>query len=98
MENKILDCIYKAIDKVNNINSIDIKKSEYTVLFGQGSKIDSLTLVQIVIAVEQFVNEEFDTQIVVADDKAFSLKNSPFKSVDFLKKYLYIKLDEKLEK
>ena len=65
-------------------------------MFGQGSKIDSLTLVQIVISVEQFINEEFDTQITVADDKAFSFKNSPFKSVDFLKNYLYIKVNEEI--
>lgn len=98
MKNKILDCIYDAIDKVNNINNIDIKKLEDTVLFGRGSKIDSLTLVQLVIAVEYKINEEFDTKITIADDKAFSLKNSPFKSIDKLKNYLYIKLDEIIEK
>jgi acyl carrier protein len=95
MENRILDCIYSAIDRVNHVNNLTIEKSESTILFGQGSGIDSLSLVQIIIALEQLVGEEFGEIIIIADDKAFSQKHSPFKSVDKLKNYLYIKLNRK---
>ena len=86
------------IDKFNeeSTDEIQLIKSSHTVLFGQGSKLDSMGLINLIVAVEQSVEDEFDITITLADERAMSQENSPFRTVGSLADYIELLLEEKL--
>ncbi|RME30560.1 hypothetical protein D6792_00480 [Candidatus Parcubacteria bacterium] len=61
---------------------------ENTLLFGKGALLDSLALVTIVVDLEQRLEEEHGLTLTLADDRAMSQRNSPFRSVGALVDYL----------
>jgi acyl carrier protein len=67
--------------------------SRDTRLFGQDGLLDSLAFVSLVIAVEQGIEERFGTRVELADDKALSQKNSPYRSIGTLVDYAFEQLD-----
>jgi acyl carrier protein len=66
-----------------------IEKTAQTVLYGTGSTLDSLGLVNLIIALEGHVSERFGVAITLADEKAMSIRNSPFRTVGSLCEYTY---------
>ena len=67
--------------------------SPEAVLFGSGGNLDSLGLVSLLVIIEQNIEEEFDTNITIADEKAMSQKNSPFRTVSALIDYIELLLN-----
>ena len=98
MKEKIQQSIYNSIDSLNAQlpNEGHIEKSNNTALFGSGSKLDSLDLINLVVAVEQNIEDEFDVTIKLADERVLSQKTSPFKTVRTLTDYIEMLLGEKL--
>ena len=74
MQNKVIEIVSNAINEFNeiNINKIDYDGVD-TVLMGNGSKLDSLGLVSLLITIEQHITDEFEKDITIADEKAMSL-------------------------
>ena len=70
-------------------------KSPDTVLYGESSSIDSIGLINIIVTVEQNIEDDFEKSITLADQKAMSQKQSPFKTVESLAKYIQIIIEEK---
>lgn len=99
MNTKILDIIYAAIEELNDSRGEDepIAKQPDTLLYGQASPIDSVDLVNLLISVEEALEDEFDISFVIANEKAMSMKNSPFKSVTALCDYLSEELKDQLQ-
>jgi D-alanine--poly(phosphoribitol) ligase subunit 2 len=58
-----------------------------TPLFGQRGILDSLGLVTLVVAVEQAIEDEFGVSVSLADEKAMSQRNSPYRTVASLAEY-----------
>ena len=83
---QVENIIFESIDEVNAMLPEDehLTKSLETRLLGEGGQVDSLGLVNLVVAVEQLVLEQLDLTIVLADEKAMSRKRSPFRSVETL--------------
>lgn len=52
-----------------------------TPLFGGSQGIDSLSLVRIVAEVERKAEERLGKRVVLADERAMSRRNSPFRTV-----------------
>jgi len=63
-------------------------------LFGGKGKLDSLGLVSFVVATEQEIEEEFGVPISIADERAMSQKNSPFKTLGTFADYISLLLEE----
>lgn len=59
-----------------------------TILFGNGSNVDSLSLVSIIVDLETTFSEDYKLDISLSDDKAMMRKNSPFDSVKSLVDYI----------
>lgn len=57
---------------------------EATSLIGNGSLIDSLGFVSIVTGLEQRVEDDFGAPITIVDERAMSLKSSPFRTIGTL--------------
>lgn len=50
-------------------------------LFGDQGKLDSLGLVELVVAVEEHVADDLGVNVTLADERALSRKRSPFRTV-----------------
>ena len=95
--NKILEGIYAAIDEVNEQFPEDqnLEKSLETVLLGSSGKLESVNLVNLLVAIEENIEEAFGIPISITDERAVSEKNSPFRTVETLCNFVLNLLDEK---
>ena len=59
-----------------------------TKLYGGGGALDSLALVSVITDLEERISDEFDEDIVLADEKAMSQRTSPFRNVKSLTIYI----------
>ena len=93
-QERILQAIYNAVDEVNEQlpKAKNLDKAPDTVLFGRPGKLDSLSLVSLIIAVEQNIHDEFGTDVTLADDRALSQRNSPFRTIGALSEYIALLL------
>ncbi len=89
MIEKFKSIIYASLTELNEINAGTVPESitDETPLYGEGSALDSLSLVSLVIAIEQAIEDDLGVSISLADDKAMSQANSPFRSITSLAKY-----------
>ena len=92
----IVDMILATIDEVNELLPPvqQLEKSVDTVVFGGDGKLDSLGLVTFIVAVEQKIAETFNVTLTLADEKAMSQRNSPFRNIGALAEYIEKLLDE----
>ena len=84
MENgKIIQVIFSAIDEINQQLPKEqrLEKSIDAVLFGRSGKLDSLGLVNLIVATEQKIEEQFGVTMNLADERTMALENSPFETV-----------------
>lgn len=58
--------------------------SAETVLVGTDAVLDSLGVVQLIVEVEQRVESQHGIAVTLANDKAMSARNSPFRTVGVL--------------
>ena len=65
-----------------------------TELFGGPDGIDSLSLVSMVAEIERETERRLSRRILLADERAMSRRNSPFRTVGTLSKFLEEKLSE----
>lgn len=72
----------------------DITVTSETRLFGSGSPLDSSGLVALLVEVEQRINEQCTTEIVIVDDRAVSQQRSPFRTIGTLADYVYCLLSD----
>ena len=62
--------------------------SSKTRLYGRGSDLDSLGLVQLVVDVEEKVGERFGVPVTLTDERAMSQEHSPFRTTESLTDYV----------
>jgi acyl carrier protein len=53
-------------------------------LYGENGTLDSMALVNLIADIEDALAEQYDLSIALADEKAMSAKNSPYRSVSSL--------------
>ena len=88
----ILAAIYRAIDWINGELPLDRKliKVPETRLLGSESVLDSMHLVSLIIAIEREVEDTFGVALTLADERALSMTESPFRSIQSLADYIGI--------
>jgi len=96
---KILNSIYGALDEVNEQLPDDqqLEKSPDTVLLGESGKIESIDLVNILVATEENVEEAFGVPLSITDERAVSEKNSPFTTIGTLCDFITNLLKENVD-
>lgn len=83
-----------VIEETKALIDTDKNLNGNTVLLGAEGILDSMGLVSLIVAVEQDVEDEFGKEITIADAKAMSQKNSPFRTVGSLVDYIENLLNE----
>ena len=82
--------IYRAIDWINEELPVDRKiiKAPETKLLGPESVLDSMRLVTLIVTTEREIQEAFGVALTLADERALSMKESPFRSIQSLADYI----------
>ena len=64
-------------------------------LFGGDGPLDSIALVNLLVDLEEFIEDEFGITISLADEKAMSRRTSPFSRVKNLVDYIQELIEDK---
>ena len=87
---RIERAVFRAIDEINEARAREqrLEKSSDTVLMGPSARLDSLGLVNLVVAVEEQVADEFGFTINIADTRARLQTANPYQTVSSLVEYI----------
>jgi acyl carrier protein len=88
----IVTAIYRAVDWINGELRPDrqLIKAGETRLLGSQSVLDSMHLVSLIVAIEREVEDIFGVTLTLVDERALSMKESPFRSIQSLTDYIGI--------
>jgi len=88
----IVAAIYRAVDWINGELPPDrqLIKAPETRLLGSQSVLDSMHLVSLIVTIEREVEDAFGVALTLADERALSMKESPFRSIQSLADYIGI--------
>ena len=88
----IVAAIYRAVDWINGELPPDrqLIKAPETRLLGSQSVLDSMHLVSLIVTIEREVEDTFGVALTLADERALSMKASPFRSIQSLADYIGI--------
>jgi acyl carrier protein len=86
----ILQLVIDEIEILNGDleNKVNLENGNETRLFGGDGILDSLSLVALIIAIEERLEIETGRSIVLANEKAMSKRISPFSSISKLCEYI----------
>lgn len=92
---KITQIIIKSLNETAQIYAdTQISADENTTIFGNGGVLDSLGLVALISEIESEISANFGVNIILATEKAMSMRNSPFLNVKSLSKFTKECIDE----
>ena len=91
---EILAIVLAAADELNTDLDppIALDRGEDAVLYGREGVLDSLGLVSLVAAIEEGVQNRLGATVVLADERAVSQRESPFRTVGTLVDYIQAQL------
>jgi acyl carrier protein len=86
----IQQIIFEALTTINEERSTEDRFAvgPETLLFGADAPLDSLSLVSVIVDVEQAVSDAAGTEVSLTDDRAMSQEISPFTDVTALTDYI----------
>ncbi|MCF8309759.1 MAG: hypothetical protein K9I68_12180 [Bacteroidales bacterium] len=86
LEKIVFDTLQELGEETNNKALLNADKD--TSIYGPGRNMDSLTLVRFISEVEEAVYDNMNVEVVIANEKAISMKHSPFRTVATFTDYL----------
>jgi len=97
-DGKVVQALFSAVDEVNRLLPPEdrLNKSTDVVLYGESGKLDSLGLVNLIVAVEEKVEEEFGVRITLVSDEVMSQENNAFETLGTLIRYVSLLLEREL--
>ena len=95
MRETAFEIVRAAVEEINEDLDYDSLRdvSDDTPLFGGESGIDSLSLVALVVDVETQVEDRFGKRVTLADEKAMSMRNSPYRTAGALADFIVSRLE-----
>jgi acyl carrier protein len=90
MQEKIEKIIIDTLKELNEEleNEAFLNPNSKTKLYGGDGAMDSLALVSFIADLEDKISDEFEKDIILADEKAMSAKTSPFRNIESLTSYI----------
>jgi acyl carrier protein len=92
----VLTAIYRAVDCINAELPPDrqLRKTPDTRLVGPQPVLDSLHLVSLLIMIERELEDTFGLALTLANERALSMHESPFRTIESLANYIDILINE----
>ena len=98
MDSKLVPVIIELLrdlqDQYDTDQKIDLNPD--TIIYGEQGFLDSTGLVNLILSLEEFIEEQYDIEISLADEKAFSISYNPFRTVKVLADYCQSRIQERL--
>lgn len=96
LKEQVIEVICEALREQNlsGANAELASPSSETRLLGEKSALDSIGLVSLIVDLEEKIADKFGRSVVLADERAMSLRQSPFRRVDSLADHIVQKLEE----
>jgi len=92
---RIQEIIFETFDQLMAQNeNLTLAKSADLPLTGEGSALDSLGLVNFLVALEQNIKREHRTDVTIADQELIIGESQPLRTVSSLTAFLEKKLQE----
>ncbi len=90
MNEDTLKLVYAAIDELNaqSDGEVIVEKKPDTPLLGGKQGLDSLTFVNLVVAVEEQIQKTLQKTVVLVDEDSMALQEHPFRTVGTLANYV----------
>lgn len=95
VQDDVVKIIYAAIDEVNVLVAEDeqIPKTKTTPLIGDGATVNSLGLINLLVALEQQVETVLGNVVILTQDDVLLQPDGPLKTVGSLADYMLTLLD-----
>ena len=94
-QNKVESFVIEKITEFSDDNDIELNDVGLeTRLIGSSGVFDSMDLVNFIVELEENIEESFDIEISLADEKAMSRRTSPFVNVKSLSTYIIERINE----
>lgn len=89
-----IELVFAAIDTVNQMSDDGqaIVKAPQTPLLGDATTVDSLVLVNLVVAIEEAIMDETGKVVTLITEDSMTQESSPFDSVQSLADYVDTRL------
>jgi D-alanine--poly(phosphoribitol) ligase subunit 2 len=89
LSQNVLGLVYSAIDDVNAQSATElIAKTPDTRLLGGAGGLDSLTFVNLVVALEEQIQTGLGKSVTLVDEDSMALQEHPFRTVGTLADYV----------
>ena len=94
---RIFEWLYAAVDEVNRQlrKAQRIDKSPDTLLTGEGGVLDSLGMLNLLVAIERRIEQHSGLIVTLADEESLSQDPSPFRSLSSLAEHIQRVVDRK---
>jgi acyl carrier protein len=93
-ERKIENLIIETITSLDSgFEAVELNES--TPLFGKDAIVDSLSLVSLIVDIEQSLSLDYHVDICLTDDRAMTREVSPFETIGSLTHYIEELIQEK---
>lgn len=94
---QVLDIIKNQVELLKDTFPKDgqFEVTDDLVLFGQDSKVDSLSLVSLIVDIEALFFDDYNEEISLTDDNAMTRPISPFSTISSLTDYIFEILSKK---
>jgi hypothetical protein len=89
-KSKVVELLYAAVDDLNQQLRKDqrLEKALEIRLVGEGGRLDSLGLLNLLVQTEQRIETVFGINVMLADDEAMSKDPSPFSTLGSLAEHV----------
>ena len=90
MGEDILGMVYTALDEsdAQSLNGGPVEKTPEAPLLGSDKGVDSLTIVNLVVAIEEQIQKRMGKTVVLVDEDSMALQEHPFRTVGTLAAYV----------
>lgn len=91
----VLRDIFSAIERINELRQPNerLECAEETRLYGEGGPLDSLTLLALILDLEEAIGGRAGVALVLADERAVAQNRSPFRDIRSLAGHILARLD-----
>ncbi len=95
-QEKAEEIVVRALRQVFTQEGLEVPAAidRETVLVGTDAVIDSLGVVSLIVEIEQIVEAEHTVSIILANERAMSARNSPFRTVGVLSEHVVAMVTE----
>jgi D-alanine--poly(phosphoribitol) ligase subunit 2 len=90
MHRQTLELIYSAIDELDPLTAAGspLEKTPDARLLGSEQGVDSLTFVNLVVAIEEQIQKKLGKSMVLVDEDNMALEEHPFRTIGTMADYI----------